>query len=64
MTISKTEIDGTILTPNKQYQIRNYEANRQYDGKYILSFKKEVLLRQDDNYISSVMFGLRKVSEE
>lgn len=64
LTISKTEIDSTIITPNKQYQIRNYEDNRQYDGKYILSFKKEVLLRQDDNYISSVMFGLRKVSEE
>ena len=63
MTISKTEIDSTILTPNKTFHIRNYRSNYKYNGKYILSFKKEVMIKQGTQYIGSVMFGLRKVTE-
>ena len=64
ITITKTEVDSSIFTPNKEYQIRHYEANREYDGKYVLSYKKEMILRQDDDYIGSVLIGLRKVTEE
>lgn len=63
VTITKTEIDSSILTPNKEYLIRNYEDNSEYNGRYILSFKKEVLLQQDNGYISSVIFTLRKVRD-
>lgn len=64
VTVSKTEIDSTILTPNKEYQIKNYSNNREYDGRYVLSFKKEVLLKKDETYVGNVVFGLRKVREE
>lgn len=64
LSIRKSEIDSTIFTPNKEYQIKNYSDNRDFDGRYILSYKKEIILRQDDGYIGSVMVGLRKVSEE
>lgn len=64
ISIKKSEVDSTIFSPNKEYQIRNYNKNRLFDGKYILSYKKEVILRQDDGYIGGVMLGFRKVPED
>ena len=62
LTITKSNLDSSILTPNKEYIVKNYKNNAQYDGKYILSYKKEVLV-SDGNYVISTMFGLRKVSD-
>lgn len=61
VVINKTEIDASILSPNKAYYIRNVQSNTQYDGKYVLSYKKEIMLIQDTAYIGSVSFGLRKI---
>ena len=62
LTVTKSNIDSSILTPNKEYIVKNYKNNAQYNGKYILSYKKEVLAK-DGNYVISTMFGLRKVSD-
>lgn len=64
VTIRKSEIDSTIFSPNKEYQIKNYSDNREFDGRYLLSYKKEIILRQDDGYIGGVAVGLRKIYEE
>lgn len=64
VNISKTEIDSSILTPNKEYSIRHYESNSKYDGKYVLAYKKEIMYQQSNGFVGSVIFGLRKVSEE
>lgn len=64
VSIRKSEIDSTIFSPNKEYQIKNYSDNRDFDGRYLLSYKKEIILRQDDGYIGGVMVGLRKITEE
>ena len=61
LNIIKSEIDPTQLTPNKEYLVYNYPAYRQYDGRYILSYKKEMMVQQDGEFISSTVFGLRKV---
>lgn len=63
LNIIKSEINPTFLTLNKEYLVYNYPAYRQYDGKYLLSYKKEMMLQQDGEFISSVVFGLRKVME-
>lgn len=63
LTITKTEIDSSILTPNKEYLVRNYDDNSAYNGRYILSFKKEVFVQRDDGFLSSVVFALRKVGD-
>lgn len=62
LSITKSNIDSSILTPNKEYIVKNYKNNAQYNGRYILSYKKEVLAR-DGNYVISTLFGLRKVSD-
>lgn len=64
LNLSKTEIDSTILTPNKEYLVRNYEASSKYNGRYILSYKKEIIFREGTTMLGNVMFGLRRVKQE
>ena len=64
LTMSKTEIDSSLFTPNKEYQIKHYSSTREYDGKYILSFKKEIMVQQGEAYIGNIIFGLRRIVED
>lgn len=61
--MTKTETDGSIFTPNKEYLVKNYTEYSQYDGRFILAFKKEVIIQQDGEFISSIIIGLRKIME-
>lgn len=60
LTITKNEIDSSIFTPNKEYQVKMHKLNTEYNGRYVLSFKKEVYYKQGDTFINSVVIGLRK----
>lgn len=61
ISVNKTEIDTSLLTPNKEYIVQNYGSYKQYDGKYILTTKIDVMLRQGENFISNTLFTLEKV---
>lgn len=63
LNVTKSEIDSSLLTPNKEYIIKNYEDMREYDGRYLLSYKKEIFINQNEDFISSTAFGLRKVRD-
>lgn len=63
LNIVRSDIDSTILTPNKEYIVKNYNDYKKYNGKFLLSYKKEIFLQQGDDFVSSVVFGLRKVTE-
>lgn len=60
---NKTEVDGSLFTPNKEYMIRNYSTFKIYDGRFMISFKKEVMVREGVDYIPSIVVGLRKILE-
>ena len=61
--VTKTEIDSSLITPNKEYIVRNYPLFSDYNGRYVLSYKKEAFIAQGDTFISSIIFGLRKVKD-
>lgn len=61
LNITKTEMDPSVITPNKTYTISNYEKFREYDGKFILSTRKEILVNQNGIFTGSLLMGLRKV---
>lgn len=61
VNIVKTEIDSSILTPNKEYQIQSFNSYQKYSGKYLLSYKREILIMQDGEFTNSTIFGLRRV---
>ena len=59
--IEKDNIDGSIFTPNKIYNISNYEEYKQYDGYYSLISRKEVIKNKNGNFTISTSIKLRKV---
>lgn len=61
LTVIKSNIDSTILTPNKNYIIKNFEANKQYDGKYILVRKIDVISHDTAGFSSSTTLILNRV---
>ena len=62
-SVTKTEIDTSLITPNKEYVVRNYPTYSQYNGNYVLSYKKDTFINQNNQFISSILFGLRKVKD-
>lgn len=60
LDITKTEIDNSILTPNKEYIVHNYSSYSEYDGRYILSYKKEMFVQISGDFLCITSFGLRK----
>lgn len=63
LSVTKTEIDTSLITPNKEYVVRNFSTNSQYNGNYVLSYKKDTFINQNNEFISSIIFGLRKVND-
>lgn len=60
--ISKKQTDGYSFTPNKSYMVHNFGNYSKYNGKYILSSKKEYFrVTADGNFTSTCYLALRKV---
>lgn len=62
-SVTKTEIDTSLITPNKEYIVRNFPTYSEYNGNYVLSYKKDTFINQEKQFINSVLFGLRKVKD-
>ena len=62
-SVTKTEIDTSLITPNKEFIVRNYPIFSEYNGRYVLSYKKETFVNLNDHFINSVIFGLRKIKD-
>lgn len=59
--IVKDNMDGSLITPNKEFIISNYDEYAEYNGNYTLLYKKEIITNNNGDYGISVTFGLRKV---
>lgn len=64
ISVVKNEIDTSLISPNKQFHIKSHDMNREYDGKYVLSSKKEIYYRTTSTYVSTISFTLRRAEEE
>lgn len=62
--IMKENVSTDIFTPNKIYILQNDDDNyKQYDGKYSLVYKDQVIKNNNGEFGLSILIGLRKVSE-
>lgn len=61
LQISNTEIDSSIITPNKEYIIKNYKEYSEYNGRFILSSKRDIFIQQDKEFISNTILVFRKI---
>lgn len=57
----KENIDSTVITPNKEYVVKNYADYADYNGKYTLLYKKDIITNVHGEFGISVTLGLRKV---
>ena len=63
LQVTRSELDGSLFTPNKEYVIKNYSEYSDYNGRFILSSKKEVFIQQDNEFISNTVLTFRKIME-
>lgn len=61
LQLTRTELDSSIITPNKEYIVQNYREFQEYNGRFILVSKKEVFIQQDDEFISNTLMVFKKV---
>lgn len=59
--IAKDNLDSSVFTPNKEYIVNNYKDFSDYNGKYTLLYKKEIIKNISGEFGVSVLLGLRKV---
>lgn len=61
INIHKVDLDSSVITINKQYIVKNYINLRENDGTYLLSRKREIYIREGDDFILSVILTLKKI---
>ncbi|MGL5751048.1 MAG: hypothetical protein ACRCXT_11010 [Paraclostridium sp.] len=61
MNITKSELDSSVFTPNKQYIIKSYNNLKDYSGTYILVRKRDIFIRQENDFILNNIFTFKKI---
>lgn len=65
LVVQKTDIDSSVLTINKEYSIKADEVYKTdaYDGRYLVIRKRELLIREDDNFRMATMLLMEKLQD-
>lgn len=63
INLTKMNLDSSLITPDKSFVIdyANYSA---YNGKYLLIYKKEIIVRTGDNFNTTTIIGLERVATQ
>ena len=61
--VQKTDVDSSVFTMNKEYIIRANDAygSETYNGRYLLTRKRELYIRDDNTFTMDVMLLFKKV---
>lgn len=65
LLVQKTDIDSSVFTINKEYLVKADEVygSEKYNGRYILSHKRELYIRNDEEFVMNTMLLFEKVLE-
>lgn len=63
LSISKTDLDTTVLTLNKRYIVKNYDAHSNNDGVFLMTRKIDYFIKAGDRFTLSTKLDLIKVGE-
>ena len=63
LQIYKMNMDPSMITPDKCYQV-NDSKYPDYNGKYLLLYRKDILARVDADYDVSTMIGLQRIADQ
>lgn len=65
LVVQKTDIDPSVLTINKEYTVKADEVYKtdEYNGTYLVTRKRELLIREDDDFRMATMLLMKKIQE-
>ena len=63
INLSKMNMDSTLITPDKQYQV-NYGKYSSYNGNYLLLYKREMLVQTGESYDTTCIIGLQRIANQ
>lgn len=64
INIVKQNLDGSVFTPNVTYKLNNTNENdSKYDGIYNIIYRKEAIVKKDNEYNNVAILGFRRVSK-
>jgi hypothetical protein len=64
ITVTKSDLDMSIFTINKAFYIEASETyGSEYSGKYLLVRKRELYIREDEDFSASVMLTFNKIAD-
>ena len=64
LLVQKTNIDSSMITLNKKYIVKADDVyGEKYNGVYILTRKRELYVREDDNFVLNTMLLFEKIPE-
>lgn len=64
LLVQKTNIDSSMITLNKKYIVKADDVyDEKYNGVYILTRKRELYVREDDNFVLNTMLLFEKIPE-
>ena len=61
VTFVKTDMDMSLFTINKRFTVHHIDQYQEFNGDYLLSRKRECLVREDDSFILSTIINMRKL---
>lgn len=61
LNVTKLNLDSSLITPDRIYIVKNYKDYSEYNGKYMLIYKKEIVIKSDESYTTSTVMGFRKI---
>ena len=59
--LMKQNIDSSVFTPNKEINVNHYGKYAKYNGRYLLSYKREFYKLTADQFTVTCNVGLKKV---
>ena len=58
---SKNDLDTDLFSINKRISIHNIDRYQEFNGNYLLYRKREVYIREDQNFKLNTMINMRRI---
>jgi hypothetical protein len=62
LNITKMNMDSSIITPDKCYQVK-HALYPDYDGKYLIMYKKDIISRAGEAFDTTTIIGLQRIND-
>lgn len=60
INLTKSHIDTSVFTINKEYHIKNYDKLKDKDGRFLLARKREIYTQDNGEFILTCVLSFRK----